>query len=135
MTYDRVPHILVVDDNSDIRELVTIWLKKEIACDLTTAANGYEASQLFNSQRFDLIISDVSMPNGTGEELLDYARSVGVSAPFVFFTASDFGPRARFVFDSRSVLVGKMDLKHLVKIVCDRLTEQGFHLTKSGDRS
>lgn len=62
--------ILVVDDEVDIRNLFSLFLKKE-GYEVIAAANGNEACDLISESRPDLIISDVRMPVCDGVELLN----------------------------------------------------------------
>jgi CheY-like chemotaxis protein len=67
--------ILVVEDNDDILEL-TLAMITELGYRVSTAANGADAIHLLKSgQEFDLLFSDVVMPNGvSGVELAREAR-------------------------------------------------------------
>lgn len=61
--------ILVADDDEGIRKLLSEWLVRaghSVAC----AASGKEASRLLRHQQFDLVITDVVMPDGDGFELI-----------------------------------------------------------------
>ncbi len=81
----RTPHILIVDDDREIRDLLSRFLKKhELRID--TAANGREMMQLLSEGRFDLIVLDLMMP---GEDGLTLCRKVrGTSRiPIIMLTA------------------------------------------------
>lgn len=59
---------LVVDDEADIRTLVTVALRKEgFAC--TEASDGLEAQQKLAAAEFDVVITDLRMPNRHGHAL------------------------------------------------------------------
>ena len=72
--------ILVVEDNEDILE-VTLTMITEFGYRVWTAANGADAIHLLKSgQEFDLLFSDVVMPNGvSGVELAREARRLNKS--------------------------------------------------------
>jgi two-component system response regulator PilR (NtrC family) len=78
--------ILVVDDERSIRELLEIFLRKE-GFNVTSATSAAEALRLCGSQEFDLIISDVRMPDMSGVELLREVRTLGFGGQFVLLTA------------------------------------------------
>lgn len=61
--------ILVVDDNSAIRELLVLRLK-ESSYETVEAASGLQAVEQARSSRPDLIIMDLGMPAGTGDEAI-----------------------------------------------------------------
>ena len=65
--------ILVVDDEESIREFLEIMLKKE-GYEVTCAADGQIALDLIKKKSFDLVISDLQMPNVTGIELLKQVK-------------------------------------------------------------
>jgi two-component system phosphate regulon response regulator PhoB len=60
-------HILVVDDERDLRAMVTAALERE-GYRVSTAANGVEAQQRVSTERPDLIILDVMMPGMDGHQ-------------------------------------------------------------------
>jgi putative two-component system response regulator len=64
----KAPKILIADDSSIIRRLLTRELK-EMGARVTQAEDGQGAFDLVCSQPFDLVISDVEMPNMDGFSL------------------------------------------------------------------
>ena len=61
------PHILVVDDDTRLRELLKSFLSRN-DFRVSTAASAAEARQRISSLDFDLIVLDVMMPGETGLE-------------------------------------------------------------------
>jgi CheY-like chemotaxis protein len=57
----RKPHVLVVDDEADIRTLIKDILTDE-SYDVTAAANATEARRVRVDHNFDLILLDIWMP-------------------------------------------------------------------------
>ena len=80
------PRILVVDDEESIREFLQIMLKKE-GYDVTLAEDGQVGMDLFKKKSFDLVISDMQMPNKTGIELLKEVMQFDPSMTFMMITA------------------------------------------------
>lgn len=78
--------ILVVDDEASIREFMEIFLKKE-GYDVTLAEDGAKAKDTLTKKTFDMVISDLQMPNMTGMELLKHARDAYPETVFVMMTA------------------------------------------------
>lgn len=72
---DHIPHILIVDDNRDIRDGVVRYLEKN-GLRAKPARNASEMDDRLRSGRFDLIILDVMMP---GEDGLSAARRVSAA--------------------------------------------------------
>ena len=82
------PTILVVDDEDAVREFVRIVLS-EAGYAVSTACDGVEALALFQADpdRFDLVVSDVRMPNLTGIELAIELRQVRPGALILLISA------------------------------------------------
>ena len=78
--------ILVVDDEESIREFLEIMLRKE-GYEVTTAEDGAAALEVVKKKSFDLIISDLQMPNKTGLELLRDVRDIAPATVFMMITA------------------------------------------------
>lgn len=78
--------ILVVDDEESIREFLEIMLKKE-GYEITTAEDGAKAKEILSKKSFDMIISDLQMPNMTGLELLRYVKESYPDIVFMMITA------------------------------------------------
>jgi DNA-binding NtrC family response regulator len=74
--------VLVVDDEEGIRTLVQHWLQRE-GHDVAIAACAHEATRLLRSRRFDLVVTDVVMPDGDGFELIPEVRKVQPHARIV----------------------------------------------------
>jgi putative two-component system response regulator len=78
-------HILVVDDELQIREALADTLSKN-GYRISTAANGLEALGLLKERKFHLLMTDISMPNMSGIELLDIASKIHPDMPIVLIT-------------------------------------------------
>lgn len=80
------PRILVVDDEESIREFLDIMLRKE-GYDVTCVEDGQQAIDLLKKKSFDLVISDLQMPNVTGIELLKHTKDNYPELLFMMITA------------------------------------------------
>jgi type IV pilus assembly protein PilB len=78
--------ILVVEDDHDSRQLVTRFLENN-GYAVTPAEDGVSALLQLGKQRFDLIISDVNMPNLNGFKLLEMKGQKGIETPVIFLTS------------------------------------------------
>jgi two-component system response regulator PilR (NtrC family) len=78
--------ILVVDDERSIRELLEIFLRKE-GYEVQKAQSVTEALDLIKSTEFDLIVSDIRMPEMSGIDLLRHVRSNNFNGQFILLTA------------------------------------------------
>jgi two-component system phosphate regulon response regulator OmpR len=84
---DDAPHLLVVDDDRRIRDLLSRFLAAE-GYRVTTADNAEEARAKLNGLHFDLLILDVMMPGESGFDLAKSLRSTS-SVPILMLTARD----------------------------------------------
>jgi serine/threonine-protein kinase PpkA len=82
--------ILIVEDDDTIRNNLTRLLMLE-GYEILSATNGLQALELLHDQACDLVISDVSMPQMDGFELLETVRGNPdlASIPFMLLTALD----------------------------------------------
>ncbi len=78
--------ILVVDDEESIREFLDIMLRKE-GYDVTCVEDGQKAIDLLSKKAFDMVISDLQMPNVTGIELLKFVKENYPDLLFMMITA------------------------------------------------
>src|SRR5579863_8558279 len=78
-------HILVVDDERSICELLEITFRKE-GHRVEVALNGESARRKLESQIFDIVISDIRMPDATGVELLQFCKEMSPSSYFLLIT-------------------------------------------------
>ncbi|MBW3668245.1 MAG: response regulator transcription factor [Actinobacteria bacterium] len=82
------PRILVVDDEPSIVDAVATALRYE-GFDVSEAATGRQALKLTESQRPDLLVLDVMLPDLDGLEVTRRLRRDGLRVPVLFLTARD----------------------------------------------
>jgi DNA-binding response OmpR family regulator len=80
-----LPHILFVDDEAPIRELLAVFFRKK-GLQVTTAINGEQARQLSRQADYDLIILDLHLAEEDGLDLLAYFKDSCPDRPVVIFT-------------------------------------------------
>ena len=80
--------VLVVDDEPNIVELLTVSLKFQ-GFEVESAESGQEALKMAHELQPDAYILDVMMPGMDGFELLTKLRNEGLDAPVLFLTAKD----------------------------------------------
>lgn len=84
----RGAKVLVVDDEENIRELLSVSLKFQ-GYQVDTAADGPSAIDKCRTRKPDVLILDVMMPGMDGFGLLRRLRADGVEAPALFLSARD----------------------------------------------
>ena len=79
------PHILVVDDHSEIRDLLKRFLEQH-GMRVSCARDGKEMKRLLDEREFDLLVLDLMMP---GEDGLTLCRELRVKSrlPIIMLTA------------------------------------------------
>ncbi|WP_323161347.1 ATP-binding protein [Pseudomonas fluorescens] len=80
-------HVLVAEDNV-INQLILHDQLQELGCTAALASNGEEALALWRKGHFDVILSDVNMPQKNGYELARELRRLGCTAPIIGATAN-----------------------------------------------
>lgn len=80
--------ILVAEDNSSLRQLMHIHLKRAGHIVLE-ASDGAEALDVMDHNHVDLIIADIMMPKVDGYELIKTLREVNIDTPVLVVTAKD----------------------------------------------
>jgi two-component system response regulator PilR (NtrC family) len=80
------PAVLVVDDEPDLCELLSITLQR---MDLTprTASSVAAAQRLLKAEQFDLCLTDMQLPDGDGLELVKWMQQYSPSVPVAVITA------------------------------------------------
>lgn len=83
---DDAPHVLVVDDDGRIRELMARYLK-ENGFRVTTAGDAENARKAMRGLAFDIVVLDVMMPGESGLQLAGSLKSIAASVPILMVTA------------------------------------------------
>ncbi|MDQ1278406.1 MAG: hypothetical protein QG555_1449, partial [Thermodesulfobacteriota bacterium] len=78
--------ILVVEDDEDNQLLIARILTNQ-GYDVSVAGDGIDALMVLAQKRFDLILSDINMPNLDGFKFLELINQKGIKAPLMFLTA------------------------------------------------
>jgi two-component system, OmpR family, phosphate regulon response regulator OmpR len=83
---DDAPHLLVVDDDTRIRDLLHRYLSEQ-GFRVSVAADAQEARRRLNGLSFDLLIVDVMMPGENGLSLTKSLSEQQDQAPIIMLTA------------------------------------------------
>ena len=79
-------HLLIVDDETNIRRVLAAMLKRE-GFEVTTAADGEQALAVLHRSPIDTVITDLVMPNLGGMELLKRVGAEFPDVPVIMITA------------------------------------------------
>ncbi len=94
--------ILVADDEPNIRTTISDILKK-YKCHITVAACGCDAISLVEQHRYDLVISDIKMPDKTGYDVFAASRKLS-DTPVILMTGFGYDPNHSIVRASQEGL-------------------------------
>jgi YesN/AraC family two-component response regulator len=93
--------VMVVDDDTHVRNYMTILVRNIVSRTVLQAENGDAAVEMFNDHRPDLVLLDVNMPKMNGLQALEKIREIEPNAVVVMITslatrkivedAADFG--------------------------------------------
>ncbi len=126
-------HLLIVDDEPNIREVLRIVLDGE-GYSVSEAATYAEAMQLLGQTTFDLVICDIFLPDGNG---LDLVRSYHASNPdthFVVVTAHTTPAHAMTALRDGAVeyLSKPFDVEELKLVVAKQMIRPASELVLTG---
>lgn len=85
----QLKNILLVDDDTDLREALAEQLVLTEDFDVFEAGTGAEAMERTKGQIYDLVILDVGLPDTDGRELCKLMRKQGVKSPIIMLTGHD----------------------------------------------
>jgi two-component system response regulator PilR (NtrC family) len=80
------PRALIVDDEPDIRDLLGITLGR-MQIQVSTAADYASAVKQLGSERFDLVLTDMRLPDGDGLDLVEWIQTHRPGVPVAVITA------------------------------------------------
>lgn len=81
--------VLVVDDSGVMRKIIIRGLNACGMSDIVEGGNGREAWEAFQSDSFDLVITDWNMPEMNGLDLLRSIRESGSTVPVIMVTTEN----------------------------------------------
>jgi len=79
-------HVLVVDDDVDVRGWLAAVLESDAGARVSRAASGAEGMALLARDEFDVAVVDVQLPDHSGLEILRWARAAELDTEFIVLT-------------------------------------------------
>ncbi|MDD5633808.1 MAG: response regulator [Candidatus Omnitrophica bacterium] len=107
------PVILIVDDESDIRQTLVNFLNDRFDCVLKEAENGEEALKFVRENICDVMILDIKMPKRNGLSVMKEAKKLGRAIDIIIISAweSDDVAREALDFGATDYVIKPLDLK------------------------
>ena len=88
--------ILIVEDDLTFATMLKTWLGKQ-GFQISTAGDLSKAHKFLEHQSYDLILSDLRLPEGDGLSLLDWMQKHGLVVPLIVMTSyADHGALSLF---------------------------------------
>jgi DNA-binding response OmpR family regulator len=108
-------HVLVVEDDKNLRRLMTVVLKQN-DYQVSTASNGEEALDILGHSHIDIVISDIMMPNMDGYEFTAALRKDYPYLPVLMATAKEHieDKRKGFMVGTDDYMVKPLDMDELI---------------------
>lgn len=88
------PRVLVVDDEPTLFEMISDTVGREVNCRLVSARDLGEARRILETQRIELVVADVHLPDGDGMSLLPLLREKHPEASAIVITGDPTIERA-----------------------------------------
>ena len=113
-------HILLVDDEEQIVAMEQKFLKR-LGYDITACTSSIKALEIFktNSNKFDLVITDLTMPEITGDKLVEEIKKINPDVPVIICTGFKKTYTKEWVdsINAQEFLIKPMKMKDLSKLI------------------
>lgn len=118
MTDKERPTILLVDDDPGLLEVFKEGLE-DLSFNVLVARNGLEAKTLIDqNKKIDCLITDITMPEMNGVELVTYLRGEDLNVPVFFITGyMDYSREVLNSFHPRAVIFKPFDIEEAALLV------------------
>ena len=78
--------IIIAEDSTTMRLLIKMCLRKIHGVSVTESSDGLDAIEKIRKEHFDLLITDLQMPNMDGLKLIENIRLMGLRIPIIILT-------------------------------------------------
>lgn len=108
-------NILVVEDDKNLRKLITTYLQRN-KYNTYEATNGEEALNVLDQSYIDLIVSDIMMPKMDGYELIKSLREAKYDVPILIITAKSEieDKKEGFLLGADDYMVKPIDIEEML---------------------
>lgn len=118
--------IIITDDEPDILQLLNSELTDyDENFEITLANSGYEALSFLQSEGYDMLITDIAMPDMDGFELYKRAKDIRPDIPIIMMTGFGYDPNHTVVNAKKAglkdVIFKPFDICKLVSMIYQRV--------------
>jgi len=128
--------ILITDDDSDILDVLSYGLE-EFADNLIVikANSGYQALRSIQTQKIDILVTDIAMPDIDGYELYKRAKEIRPKLPIIMMTGFGYDPNHTIVNSKKiglkNVIFKPFEISKLLKMIYENLETIAHEKSKS----
>ncbi len=117
--------VLVVDDEKDLREIFAAWLGRK-GCKVLTASNGIEALKVLETEKIDVLVSDIRMPIMGGVALVRTIYEKKMLIPSIIFVSGfgDVEPREMYGLGVELLMEKPLNRKDLLRALEESLRDR-----------
>ena len=105
--------VLIIDDEEEIREIISFFLQSSLPCELDYASNGEEAISLLRHKKFDLVICDYNMPIKNGGDVYLFMMEAGLTSRYVL--CSSDAPHTFSAYKDLKLMFGFIQKPNIIK--------------------
>jgi DNA-binding NtrC family response regulator len=123
---EHKPRILIVEDELEMAQMIVQLLDADFGC--TSCQDIGEAQAQFGSHAFDLVITDLHLPDGNGLELMEKLRRIQATLPFIIITGTPIVDTAVTAVRMRAVayLTKPFDFEELKQLVIETVEKRNM---------
>lgn len=115
--------ILIVDDDSGVLELFKEALEDQ-SIQVLTADNGLAAKNIIANEAIDCLVTDITMPEMNGAELVTYLRGEDNEIPVFFITGyQDYSREVLNSFKPKAVIFKPFDFEEVSELIKNHLSK------------
>lgn len=122
-------NIIYVEDNANNVKLMEVVLSKKLQnYDLVVATTAKQFYNLISSNKYDIILMDLNLPDGNGLEIIKNIRASGVKTSAIIITADATLKSYKDINDNEIKVITKpYNIVNLIKIIQDILKQNEFN--------
>jgi DNA-binding NtrC family response regulator len=113
------PLVLVVDDETGVREAISMYLEIE-GIDAISAKSGSEAVKLIKeNSAINFVISDVRMPNGDGIFLIKELRKINKTKPYIILISgqADISKEEAILLGAQEMFIKPPNMDKIISLI------------------
>jgi len=124
MDEENLKKVLIVDDETHIRDCGARTIKRRLKVQVTTIDNGIAAVESIRAVSYDLVLLDLSIPGLNGFEVINEVRKFNKHIKFIVITGHEtFTPEQQALLNKETIEVmhKPLDIRQIVRRVVDIL--------------